>query len=91
MRPPGTALGAQADRHRLPSSAPSLLVTLLPIAWMATSAFKPDREINRIPPTFLPHAFTLDNFPQLFTQFNFGLADDQFDHRVGASSWCSAW
>jgi ABC-type glycerol-3-phosphate transport system permease component len=48
-------------------------ITLLPIAWMALSAFKPDEEINRIPPTFLPHGFSLDNFALLFSQFNFGL------------------
>ena len=50
-----------------------ILVTLLPIVWMVLSAFKPDLEINQIPPTFLPHAFSLANFMQLFTQFNFGL------------------
>lgn len=48
-------------------------ITLLPIIWMVLSAFKPDEEINRIPPTFLPHGFSLDNFALLFTQFNFGL------------------
>ena len=50
-----------------------IVVVLLPIVWMVLSAFKPDAEINRIPPTFLPEAFSLDNFRQLFTQFNFGL------------------
>ena len=49
------------------------LITLLPIIWMVLSAFKPDAEINRIPPTFLPHGVSLANFTQLFTQFNFGL------------------
>ena len=38
---------------------------------MALNAFKLDDEINLIPPTFLPHAFTLDNFFQIFTQFHF--------------------
>jgi len=50
-----------------------LVVMLLPIAWMLLSAGKPDAEINSIPPTFLPRAFSLDNFRQLFTQFNFGV------------------
>jgi ABC-type glycerol-3-phosphate transport system permease component len=49
------------------------LVALLPIAWMTLSAFKPEDEINQIPPTFLPHASTLDNFLQLFSQFHFGI------------------
>jgi ABC-type glycerol-3-phosphate transport system permease component len=49
------------------------LITLLPIVWMVLSAFKPDDEINGIPPTFLPHTFSLANFTQLFAQFNFGL------------------
>ena len=49
------------------------LVALLPIAWMTLSAFKPEDEINQIPPTFLPHASTLENFLQLFSQFHFGV------------------
>ena len=40
---------------------------------MTISAVKTDSEINSIPPTFLPRALTLDNFSQLFSQFNFGL------------------
>ena len=40
---------------------------------MVLSAFKPSDEINQIPPTFLPSAFSLANFVQLFRQFNFGL------------------
>ena len=34
------------------------LVALMPIAWMTLSAFKPEDEINQIPPTFLPDAST---------------------------------
>ena len=49
------------------------LITLLPVVWMVLSAFKPSDEINQIPPTFLPSAFSLANFVQLFRQFNFGL------------------
>ena len=48
-----------------------LLVTLLPIAWMLISAVKPDAEINSIPPTLLPRSPTLENFKQLFDQFEF--------------------
>jgi len=50
-----------------------IAVLLLPIAWMVLSAFKPDAEITRIPPTFFPRAVSLDNFRQIFQQFNFGL------------------
>jgi ABC-type glycerol-3-phosphate transport system permease component len=49
----------------------SALAALAPIAWMTLNAFKLDDEINLIPPTFFPHAFTLDNFFQIFTQFHF--------------------
>jgi ABC-type glycerol-3-phosphate transport system permease component len=51
----------------------SALAMLLPVFWMALSAFKSDDEINQIPPTFLPQAFSLGNFFQLFEQFNFGI------------------
>jgi ABC-type glycerol-3-phosphate transport system permease component len=46
---------------------------LLPLLWMTLSAFKPDAEINSIPPTFWPRTFTLESFFQLFDQFHFGL------------------
>ncbi len=49
----------------------SALAALAPIVWMTLNAFKLDDEINLIPPTFLPHAFTLENFFQIFTQFHF--------------------
>lgn len=49
------------------------LIALLPVIWMALSAFKSDDEINQIPPTFLPHTSSVDNFVQLFTQFHFGV------------------
>ena len=48
-----------------------LLASLVPIAWMAVSAFKVDSEINSIPPTLLPRSLTFENFAQLFSQFGF--------------------
>ncbi len=48
-------------------------ITLIPVIWMALSAFKPGAEINQIPPTILPSAPSWNNFVQLFEQFNFGL------------------
>lgn len=50
-----------------------LIITLLPVVWMMLSAFKPDAEINSIPPTYWPHSITTDNFSQLFWQFNFAV------------------
>lgn len=37
-------------------------VMLVPIVWMLFSAFKPDNEIIKYPPTFFPAAITLKNF-----------------------------
>lgn len=63
--------------HRLPVAplvtlSVLLALMLLPILWMALSAGKTDAEINSIPPTFWPKTFSLENFVQLFDQFNFG-------------------
>jgi multiple sugar transport system permease protein len=44
----------------------------LPLVWILATAFKPDTEIVRYPPTFLPHAPTLANFTNLFTISDFG-------------------
>jgi len=44
----------------------------LPLVWIVATAFKPDTEIVRYPPTFLPHAPTLANFANLFTISDFG-------------------
>ncbi|MFH1880502.1 MAG: carbohydrate ABC transporter permease [Bacillota bacterium] len=39
-----------------------VLLVVLPIVWLALSAFKPEKEIISYPPTFLPHSLTLANF-----------------------------
>lgn len=44
----------------------------LPLVWILATAFKPDTEIVRYPPTLLPHAPTLANFTNLFTISDFG-------------------
>lgn len=44
----------------------------LPLVWIFATAFKPDTEIARYPPTILPHAPTLANFRNLFTISDFG-------------------
>ncbi|WP_053358320.1 MULTISPECIES: carbohydrate ABC transporter permease [unclassified Fictibacillus] len=43
----------------------------IPFIWMILSAFKPEMEVMQIPPTFLPHEFTLENFTNLFENMNF--------------------
>jgi multiple sugar transport system permease protein len=46
-------------------------LVLLPFGWIVISAFKPESELVRYPPTFLPQRWTLDNFTDFFaaTQF----------------------
>ncbi|MFH1513745.1 MAG: carbohydrate ABC transporter permease [Bacillota bacterium] len=39
-----------------------VLLVVLPIVWLALSAFKPEKEIISYPPTFLPHSLALANF-----------------------------
>ncbi len=46
------------------------LLILTPVVWMAFSAFKPEKEIISWPPTFLPAAFTLQNFADVQDRIN---------------------
>jgi multiple sugar transport system permease protein len=50
-----------------------LLVVVGPFIWMALASFKPEKEIRRVPPTWLPETWTLDNFRELFTRLDFPL------------------
>lgn len=43
---------------------------LLPVIWLALSAFKPEKEIISWPPTFIPAAFTLENFFSVQSRIN---------------------
>ncbi|WP_253735927.1 carbohydrate ABC transporter permease [Paenibacillus sp. FJAT-26967] len=49
------------------------ILFLIPFVWMILSAFKPESEVLRIPPTLLPETFTMDNFKNLFANMNFGV------------------
>nr|WP_235918259.1 carbohydrate ABC transporter permease [Paenibacillus lutrae] len=49
------------------------ILFLIPFVWMILSAFKPESEVLRIPPTLLPETFTIDNFKNLFANMNFGV------------------
>jgi len=50
-----------------------LLVVVGPFVWMALASVKPESEIRRVPPTWLPETWTLDNFRELFTRLDFPL------------------
>lgn len=46
------------------------LLVIVPILWMAFSAFKPEKEIISWPPTFFPDSFTLQNFADVQDRIN---------------------
>ncbi|WP_054025625.1 carbohydrate ABC transporter permease [Bacillus sp. FJAT-28004] len=49
------------------------VLVILPFVWMILSSFKPESEIQNIPPTLLPERFTTENFKNLFENMNFGV------------------
>ena len=50
------------------------LLTLAPLAWMASVSFMPAGEASGFPPPLLPSAATLDNYRQLFARTGIGRA-----------------
>lgn len=44
---------------------------LLPFLWVVVSAFKPESELMRYPPTIMPETFTFENFTQFFEATKF--------------------
>ena len=48
-----------------------LILMVIPFLWMAISAVKPESEIRRVPPTWVPETFTWANFEELFTRLDF--------------------
>lgn len=50
------------------------LVILLPFIWVLLSAFKPESELLRYPPTLWPEQWTLANFAQFFRATSFHVA-----------------
>jgi len=44
---------------------PLSLVALVPFIWMVLGSFKSGREIRKIPPTFFPQEFTLENYKRV--------------------------
>jgi multiple sugar transport system permease protein len=52
---------------------PASIVAALPFLWMILGSFKTGREIRKIPPTFFPEEFTLENYQKIFQDENLPL------------------
>lgn len=48
-----------------------LLVVVGPFVWAVLSSVKPEAEIRRVPATWWPEAFTLDNYRELLSRLDF--------------------
>lgn len=48
-----------------------LIASAGPLLWMIFTAFKPEGEIRRFPPTVLPETWTTENFATLLSQLDF--------------------
>ena len=48
-----------------------LVFVIGPFLWMLLSSFKPQSELVRVPPTWLPETWTIDNYDRLFTKLDF--------------------
>ena len=44
---------------------------ILPFFWMITTSFKTEGEAVRVPPTWIPHHFTIEGYKAVFETFNF--------------------
>ena len=50
-----------------------LTFVAFPLYWMTLTSLKPQTEVFRVPPTFLPAAWTLEHYVSLFRLTDFGL------------------
>jgi multiple sugar transport system permease protein len=48
-----------------------LFLVVVPFVWMVVSSFKPEAEVRRVPPTWIPETTTLENYEILFTELDF--------------------
>jgi multiple sugar transport system permease protein len=48
-----------------------LIVVAGPFVWMLLGSVRPEGELRRTPPTWLPHTVTLENYRQLFSRLDF--------------------
>jgi multiple sugar transport system permease protein len=68
----GDAAGALRSRAWLyVVLAVGLILMVVPFVWMLVSSVKPEAEIRRSPPTWLPETYTLENYQQLFDRLDF--------------------
>ena len=51
--------------------AVALLLTVVPFLWMLLGSFKPEPELQQVPPTWWPQTPTLQNYSELFDRLNF--------------------
>jgi multiple sugar transport system permease protein len=51
--------------------AVALLLTVVPFLWMLLGSFKPEAELQQVPPTWWPETPTLQNYRELFDRLNF--------------------
>jgi multiple sugar transport system permease protein len=45
----------------------AIIIVCLPLAWMMTVSIRPNLEVMRIPPRWIPEVFTLDGYRKIFT------------------------
>lgn len=48
-----------------------LILVAGPFVWMLLGSVKPEGELRRVPPTWLPETVTLENYRELFSRLNF--------------------
>jgi multiple sugar transport system permease protein len=48
-----------------------LIITIAPFLWMFMSSIKPESEILKMPPDWLPHTITLQHYQELITKAHF--------------------
>lgn len=48
-----------------------LFLMIVPFLWMLLTSVKPEGEARRVPPTWWPETFTLENYETLFTRLDF--------------------
>ena len=79
--PDGTGAAAVVPARAPRGGRPRVSVYLLlvvglvlvagPFVWMLLGSVKPEAELRRVPPTWLPETVTLDNYRELFSRLNF--------------------
>lgn len=47
------------------------VLVALPFVWMVSTSFKPEAEVFRFPPRFIPETITISNYVRLFSRLNF--------------------